>query len=318
MKKGDIETRKARIDELLLFLSSGLGILFSIIQASVAGVSSVVLFAPLLLLGLVLPVYLGYIKGAIEDRNEERIRGWTYLIGGVLIYSTHIGLYMFREYYHVDPFDLLALIIQYSAGSFMFIIVMHYLETLTSWILGVSEEEVGLGTIIVSKITQFSAFMLAFGLEFLVVSYIYPPSSTVPSIPLPAIVSMCMIAWGTALFWDSGLWSVISRNIEVVSLKKTKISWLSYMKAVLIRLAPGGAVSVSGALLFELKYDLGLYIEAMGLLLAFGLSMLYLLKSRYALQIDFAKVEEMPERTSKELLAAFHWIQRIGYLGVDS
>lgn len=264
MKKEDIESRKARIDELLLFLSSGLGILFSVIQASVAGVSSVVLFAPLLLLGLVLPIYLGYIKGAVQDRNEERIRGWTYLIGGVLIYSTHIGLYMLREYYRVDPFDLLALVIQYSAGSFAFIIVMHYLETLTSWILGVSEEEVGTEIIIVSKITQFSAFMLAFGLEFLVISYISPPSSTTPSIFLPAIVSIAMIAWGIALFWNSGLWSVISSNIEVVRLRRTKISWLSYMKAILIRLVPGGTVTVIGVLLYQSNRDLGLYLEGIG------------------------------------------------------
>ena len=69
------DQRKARIDELLLFLSSGLGILFSMIQASVGGVSSVILFVPLLLLGLALPIYVGYLKGAVQDRYMERIRG---------------------------------------------------------------------------------------------------------------------------------------------------------------------------------------------------------------------------------------------------
>jgi hypothetical protein len=318
MKKGDTESRKARIDELLLFLSSGLGIVFSVIQASVAGVSSVVLFAPLLLLGLVLPIYLGYIKGAVQDRSEERIRGWTYLIGGVLIYFTHIGLYMLREYYHVDPFDLLALVIQYSAGSFVFIIVIHYLKTLTGWILGVSEEEVGTGITMVSRITQFSAFMLAFGLESLVVSCIFSPSSATPSIFLPATISIGMVAWGVALFWDSGLWSVISSNIEVVRLRRTKISWLSYMKAVLIRLVPGGTVFVIGVLLSQSNPDLGLYLEGIGILLVFGAPIAYSLKSRYAVQVDFAKVERTPERRSKELLAAIRWIERIGYLGVDS
>jgi len=318
VKKEDIESRKARIDELLLFLSSGLGILFSVIQASVAGVSSVVLFAPLLLLGLVLPVYLGYIKGAIEDRNEERIRGWTYLIGGVLIYSTHIGLYMLREYYHVDPFDLLALIIQYSAVSFVFIIVMHYLETLTSWILGVPEDEVGTEIIVVSTITRFSAFALALGLDALVVGCIFPLGSAAPPIFILTIASICMIAWGMTLFWSSGLWSVISRNIEVVHLRRTKISWLTYLKAILIRLVPGGTVFMAGALLSQLKCDLGLCLEGIGLLLVLGLLIAYSLKSRYAVQVDFAKVGRMPERRSKELLAAVHWIERIGYLGVDS
>lgn len=318
MESKQTDSRKARIDELLLFLSSGLGILFSMLQASVVGVNSIILFAPLLLLGLAMPIYVGYIKGAVGNRDEERIRGWIYLVNGVLIYSVHIILDLLYEYYHVDRLSLPGLVVQFLGTLPAYTIVIFYLEALTGWVLGVSEKGIRTTTIIVSKITQFSAFMLSLGLEFLVRSLIAPPSSSSQSIFLPAGLSIAMIAWGMLLFWVSELWSVISRNTGMVHLQKRNMHWSSDMKRVIIRLVPGSIVSGIGAYLSQSDSDLGFFLVGIGLLSNWAFLVMFSLKTPYVVQIDSAQLERMPEERSKELLEAVHWIERIGYLGVAS
>ena len=127
-----------------------------------------------------------------------------------------------------------------------------------------------------------------------------------------------MIAWGMLLYWVSGLWSVISRNTEVIRLEKRKPSWSSDMKRGLISLVPGGVVFGIAAFLSQSNSDLGLFLLGIGLLLIFGAFIVFSLRTSYVVQIDPAQVERMPEKRSKELLTAIHWIERIGYLGVDS
>lgn len=70
-----------------------IGLLFSIIQLYIIGISGLVEISPLLFLGVLMPFYVGYVRGSIsivclESALMERLRGWVYLAIGV---SSYVG-----------------------------------------------------------------------------------------------------------------------------------------------------------------------------------------------------------------------------------
>lgn len=76
-----------RLDNAFLFTISLVGLLFTIIQIYMEGITGLIEISPLLFLGIVLPFYIGYMRGAIEmDSVMERVRGWVYLAVGVGAY----------------------------------------------------------------------------------------------------------------------------------------------------------------------------------------------------------------------------------------
>ncbi|MDE1852220.1 MAG: hypothetical protein KGI38_00550 [Thaumarchaeota archaeon] len=92
------DRRKQALDNALLFLSSTVPFGFSIIAIAFGlPLYGLVAFGPLLILAVVFPLYVGYMRGVIElDSLSERARGWVYLIYGsgfysLLIVSSQIG-----------------------------------------------------------------------------------------------------------------------------------------------------------------------------------------------------------------------------------
>jgi len=74
---------------------------------------------PLMLIMLVMPLYVGYIRGAItKDNVVERARGWTYLVVGVITYLVWILSLWLSEFVARWLLPLIALII--LAFSFLF------------------------------------------------------------------------------------------------------------------------------------------------------------------------------------------------------
>lgn len=83
----DREMKLQNLDSLLLFLASILGFLFSFIYVLFGYLEVALAFIPVIILGLVIPIYVGYIRGGIIlDTLEERVRGWIYFIAGVVVY----------------------------------------------------------------------------------------------------------------------------------------------------------------------------------------------------------------------------------------
>ena len=85
---------------MLLFLSSFLGLGLGLLQLVCESIAVLVFFLPLLILILVVPIYIGYIRGAILlDSIVERIRGWFYLIlcGGY--YTGSAVIFSIVDYY---------------------------------------------------------------------------------------------------------------------------------------------------------------------------------------------------------------------------
>jgi hypothetical protein len=81
-----------KLDDAFLFVISTVGLLFTIIQVYRANLTGIFEIIPLLILGVFLPFYVGYIRGAIYDSLIERVRGWIYLIVGVSAYSAFLTL----------------------------------------------------------------------------------------------------------------------------------------------------------------------------------------------------------------------------------
>jgi len=76
-----------RFDDAFLFALGSTGLVISLLQVVMKDLNAVVEAIPFLLLGIVFPFYVGYLRGAIEvDSNEERLRGWIYFLIGTSYY----------------------------------------------------------------------------------------------------------------------------------------------------------------------------------------------------------------------------------------
>jgi hypothetical protein len=81
-----------KLDEAFLFSISLVSLAFTIIQVYQASLLGLIQIIPLLVLGVALPFYVGYLRGAIYDSLIERLRGWVYLIVGVNAYCAFLAL----------------------------------------------------------------------------------------------------------------------------------------------------------------------------------------------------------------------------------
>lgn len=103
MKLGDLndfqeyierKSKRDKLDTLLLFSSSSLSIVFTIISA-ILRYQDLVIFLPILFLSLFMPIYVGYVRGSlILDSAQERARGWIYLIIGSVLYISTVVITM--------------------------------------------------------------------------------------------------------------------------------------------------------------------------------------------------------------------------------
>lgn len=100
VRRIETKLRLGKLDSLLLFLSSLLGLGFALLQLMYNNILILVYFLPLLFLILVMPVYIGYIRGAILlDSIVERIRGWLFLmLGGGFYIGTVIFISLLKYF----------------------------------------------------------------------------------------------------------------------------------------------------------------------------------------------------------------------------
>lgn len=75
------------LDDALLFAIGLVSLIITLIQIDTYNASQVIEAIPFIILGILLPFIVGYMKGAIEFNSvEERIRGWIYFIIGTFSY----------------------------------------------------------------------------------------------------------------------------------------------------------------------------------------------------------------------------------------
>lgn len=86
----ELKLKLGKLDSLLLFVPTLLGLVFSLIQYStgmIRQMTDALALVPVLLLGIGVPVYIGYYRGGIKlDSITERARGWVYLVLGIYLY----------------------------------------------------------------------------------------------------------------------------------------------------------------------------------------------------------------------------------------
>jgi len=83
--------RVGKLDSALLFLSSTVGIIFAVIRASINPSASIVTAIPLVVLGIVLPFYYGYVRGSlVRSSAVDRYRGWIFFLVGLGAYGYSI------------------------------------------------------------------------------------------------------------------------------------------------------------------------------------------------------------------------------------
>jgi len=108
-------------DEFFLFITSVLGLFFSFLYSLVGYPEIVYGFLPLLIIGLVIPIYIGYVRGAILlDTLEERVRGWIYFLIGVFYYSALVIFFVINKL-------LLVLNVEFETLSGLFIFIGTFL-----------------------------------------------------------------------------------------------------------------------------------------------------------------------------------------------
>jgi|GEM_PF-3311573 len=88
MPESSGKSRVDKLDEAFLFLISLTSIIFTVIQAFFGGLAFILYSILLLIFGVVIPFYYGYLKGALKDSAIMRVRGWIYLFIGTAGYVT--------------------------------------------------------------------------------------------------------------------------------------------------------------------------------------------------------------------------------------
>ena len=92
------EMKLDKLDTLLLSLSSSLSLVVTIV-AALQDIRWLIHFIPILVPAWIMPIYIGYIRGAlILDRLEERVRGWTYFVAGAGFYAA-----IYLSVFIIDP-----------------------------------------------------------------------------------------------------------------------------------------------------------------------------------------------------------------------
>jgi len=90
MKQIELRLRLGKLDSLFLFLPGLLGLTLSLLQfylGIIRDQSGIVTFIPILMIGIGMPVYVGYYRGGIKlDSVVERARGWIYVVCGLSTY----------------------------------------------------------------------------------------------------------------------------------------------------------------------------------------------------------------------------------------
>ena len=160
----DIRSIRDKTDFLLLHLSSLLGIIFIFLQILIGGIKAIILFIPLIILVIILPIYIGFIRGAIFlDLVIERVRGWHYLIIGCLFY-----LYLMLISFIDEIFDIPS--VTYFVPSFIigFISsdISHLLSKKLFHIFGIKEITNSDRSIL--KKTVLGAIILGISMSFIV------------------------------------------------------------------------------------------------------------------------------------------------------
>jgi len=221
-----------KVDSLLLSLASGLSFFFSLLRAVVGDIPSIILFFPLLILGWLLPIYVGYCKGGINNILEERFRGWIYLIEGCFVYAMSTFLdFMVR--YPRDPLNIEGFLLLFIVVSLiLFIGSVIIINKVAYWFLKIRLSDISRTNykesekrLVVS--TFISTVFLAIGLQCFTSPLLYAIISKIVISKVGVIVASIAngigyIFIGAIFYRTSAKWSFICHNSHLLEIREFK------------------------------------------------------------------------------------------------
>ena len=220
----DKKMKIGKVDSFLLYLTSLFGLLYSLAQFFLSTIEDIIYFIPLLVPGLILPIYFGYCRGALGDSAEDRVRGWLYLIVGAPFYIIpFLSSLIQKPIEQCIPANI-ARTVPLLLVLFMAFLISNYIgilgRRLKDFIFYLCERKSSFATDKMSADTALSAIFLSAAL------------SIVPLLkPLPLIIFLprffFMISFliiACILGCYSGRWSLLSKYSEYVRTKQLKPS----------------------------------------------------------------------------------------------
>lgn len=106
------------INQLLFFATGTLGLVLSLLNDWLKSTVLAGYFTLLILSGIFVPIWIGYVRGAKISSNEERARGWIYLVFCPMVYMSIVGLGYYIYSLHIDPIYI------YRCGALEFFLLI--------------------------------------------------------------------------------------------------------------------------------------------------------------------------------------------------
>jgi hypothetical protein len=95
---GENRRKLDNLDNALLFAIGSVTLIITFLQINLNDLTQVIEAIPFVILGIILPFVVGYLRGSIEfDTIEERVRGWIYFFIGIFSYFGFFFVFRLKQ-----------------------------------------------------------------------------------------------------------------------------------------------------------------------------------------------------------------------------
>lgn len=112
------DSRPEKLDDLFLFSLSSVSWFFVIIQYMISSVAFLFLL-PLITLGIIIPLYVGFFRGALRNSNIYRIKGWIHFFVGLGMYFIFTVTVALSFWLNLKDMQILFVIYLLAFGVFL-------------------------------------------------------------------------------------------------------------------------------------------------------------------------------------------------------
>jgi hypothetical protein len=218
----DRKMKIGKMDSFLLYLTSLFGFLYSLSQFFFGTKEDIIWFIPLLIPGMVLPIYFGYCCGALRDSAEDRIRGWIYFITGIPFYGLQLlNLFVqkqIEQYISIDVAKVVPFLLMLLTGFLVGMLAGRCERKLEGLIFYLCRRESSLATSKMTSATGESAVFLSMAL------FMAPLLKVSSSTEFPSrFLFMIIFLVASCILWrSSNKWSVLSKYSEYIMIRESE------------------------------------------------------------------------------------------------
>jgi len=288
-----------RLDEFFLFITSVLGLFFSWLYTLLGYREIVYGFLPLLIIGVVIPIYIGYVRGAILlDTLEERVRGWIYFLYGVTFYLSLCALLAVNKLFPILNVESEIFSRLFISGATLFLGVFLGGRKLYRWfcpnIYGAFNHKM---TGLAEKIYDDTASNATWTTIFFYTAFNFSLSEN--SDPALAFMVIFSISVGVVLFILSERsvrkWVILVRFSDFVKIESKRVSYIPPRIGTISLL-----ISIFSIIILQLLYEWFPLFGKLGLTIIFSAGSILFILSRTTEYTPVRK-KDVPEDVETEL-----------------